>query len=758
MRTMYIGKITITLKSDLCTGSGYSFAGIIDQDVCYDKKGLPFIPGKRLKGCIRETAVTSLYKLFDESVFESYINNIFGRTGDARSGRFRIDNAYIKNYEQISQKLETAAVQNPEIKEQNVLRQYTRVIGQTALTEKGGAEKESLRYTRVVNHYNLPLSEKKVEEMVFVSEFTAELEENEMKALEKMILATRNIGLKRNRGMGSIVTSVEYEKKRMVSELESVSGSEKRKQIPVTLKNIEPLMLSGEKEDSSETYISARSLIGVLAGCYLNFSGTSPDSKVFEDLFLNGTVIYSCLYPSKGGKIYYPVPEYINKLKKTKKLVNILDTGGKKEAEQEDEWKTEDGNLPKKIKGAYYRQEKQGEISLLIPEKDIIYHHSHHKLNADGQEGILYGMEVLSAGQEFTGIIELPDKYCNLIMQLLEEADFVFGKSRSTQYGKCKRIINREIAVEPIDKETLVLEKYQHFFVTCLSDLAVINSETKDYTIYEDQVRKELMDELFDKSIDSNIIRNSQTDASYLKTGLITGYNTSWNLRMQPIPCIKAGSAFVMTSVKRCEIPQYLYLGERNTEGFGKVCIQKLTDMQYKMQKSPNSSGTSEENSETKERKETGTSIQAKEIVDYLTMKIHRDEWISEQKRDMLNSIQLDQDISASGISRLTLMLKESLNEKKEYKEQFEAFEKRVESIKSKQLKESGRKLAGWFAEPGEENEKTDQEKQKLKKFGWLDNTNDQRIVPHKDFYCQAWGECLMSVLVLWKYEKAGDQ
>ena len=69
MRTMYIGKITITLKSDLCTGSGYSFAGIIDQDVCYDKKGLPFIPGKRLKGCIRETAVTSLYKLFDESVF-----------------------------------------------------------------------------------------------------------------------------------------------------------------------------------------------------------------------------------------------------------------------------------------------------------------------------------------------------------------------------------------------------------------------------------------------------------------------------------------------------------------------------------------------------------------------------------------------------------------------------------------------------------------------------------------------------------------
>lgn len=758
MRTMYIGKITITLKSDLCTGSGYSFAGIIDQDVCYDKKGLPFIPGKRLKGCIRETAVTSLYKLFDESVFKSYINNIFGRTGDARSGRFRIDNAYIKNYEQISQKLETAAVQYPEIKEQSVLRQYTRVIGQTELSEKGTAEKETLRYTRVVNHYNLPLSEEKVEEMVFVSEFTAELEENEMKALEKMILATRNIGLKRNRGMGSIVTSVEYEKKRMVSELESVSGSEKRKQIPVTLRNIEPLMLSGEKEDSSETYISARSLIGVLAGCYLKFPGTGPDSKVFEDLFLNGTVIYSCLYPSKGGKIYYPVPEYINKLKKTKKLVNILDTGGKKEAEQEDEWKTEDGNLPKKIKSTYYRQEQQGEISLLMPEKDIIYHHSHHKLNADGQEGILYGMEVLSAGQEFSGIIELPDKYCNLMMQLLEEADFIFGKSRSTQYGKCKRIINRKIAVEPIDNKTLELEKDQKFVVTCLADLAIINPETKDYTIYEDQVRKELTAELFDKRIDSDIIRNSQTDVSYLKTGLITGYNTSWNLRMQPIPCIKAGSAFVMTSEKRCEIPKYLYLGERNTEGFGKVCIQKLTDMQYKMLESPNSSKMVETKSENEETIETGSYNQAKEIVDYLTMKIHRDEWINEQKGNLLKSIKFDQDISASGISRLTLMLKESLNVNKKYKEQYEAFVKRVKSIKSEQLRNKGIELAKWFAESVKGDEETGKEEQKPMKFGWLDKIDDQRIVQHKDFYCQAWGECLMSVLVLWKYEKAGDQ
>lgn len=50
------GKIKIELMSDLCAGSGYSFAGVIDSDVSYDEYGLPFLPARRLKGCMREAA------------------------------------------------------------------------------------------------------------------------------------------------------------------------------------------------------------------------------------------------------------------------------------------------------------------------------------------------------------------------------------------------------------------------------------------------------------------------------------------------------------------------------------------------------------------------------------------------------------------------------------------------------------------------------------------------------------------------------
>ena len=36
-------ELRITLKSDLCVGSGYSYAGIIDSDVSYDECGLPYM-------------------------------------------------------------------------------------------------------------------------------------------------------------------------------------------------------------------------------------------------------------------------------------------------------------------------------------------------------------------------------------------------------------------------------------------------------------------------------------------------------------------------------------------------------------------------------------------------------------------------------------------------------------------------------------------------------------------------------------------
>ena len=51
------GKICIQLISDLVPGSGQGWANIIDSDIVYDQYGFPYIPARRIKGLIKESAL-----------------------------------------------------------------------------------------------------------------------------------------------------------------------------------------------------------------------------------------------------------------------------------------------------------------------------------------------------------------------------------------------------------------------------------------------------------------------------------------------------------------------------------------------------------------------------------------------------------------------------------------------------------------------------------------------------------------------------
>ena len=48
--------LKIVLRSDLCAGNGESVGNTVDTDVCMDEAGLPYIPARRLKGCLRQAA------------------------------------------------------------------------------------------------------------------------------------------------------------------------------------------------------------------------------------------------------------------------------------------------------------------------------------------------------------------------------------------------------------------------------------------------------------------------------------------------------------------------------------------------------------------------------------------------------------------------------------------------------------------------------------------------------------------------------
>ena len=49
--------IRITLRSDLCAGNGESRGNAVDTDIVLTADGLPRIPARRLKGCLRAALI-----------------------------------------------------------------------------------------------------------------------------------------------------------------------------------------------------------------------------------------------------------------------------------------------------------------------------------------------------------------------------------------------------------------------------------------------------------------------------------------------------------------------------------------------------------------------------------------------------------------------------------------------------------------------------------------------------------------------------
>ena len=262
------GKIIIELRSDACIHSGYSYRGLIDNDVCCDKFGIPFIPARRLKGCLRDAA--GMLKKHPDLKNVS-ADCLFGERGEFRAekvqtkggvdkpnvveiGNIVIENAHVPNYEQIWDVLESFKELPLEkyIGRQDILSQYTSIRAQTRMvstSDKAFADEQdidirvpsdigigcamdnTLRFTRVINAHlpkpicavsdgtssscsgqeNTEAEYRKFEADIYYSDIDSDdgtEPDTQMTEVEKAICsivkAVRHIGLSRNRGLGSV--------------------------------------------------------------------------------------------------------------------------------------------------------------------------------------------------------------------------------------------------------------------------------------------------------------------------------------------------------------------------------------------------------------------------------------------------------------------------------------------------------------------------------------------------------------------------
>ena len=753
------GVLTITLCSDLCAGSGYAYAGVIDSDICYDDFGLPYIPAKRLKGCMRESAQSILY----DFISQEDVDKLFGAAGEKSCGLLAINNARITNYDKIVEELKALKKNGSEVvaysSQQEILNQFTQIKAQTSIDENGVADDNTLRYTRVVKQYS-PITNKPLvfETEITLMQATTDLEE----ILEKIALATRNIGMHRNRGMGSVTCKLVFDKEIEENTIKSSAIENKKTQeesqwvvLSYQLKNSQPLMLGSNDDQASETCIRGQRVLGVLAGTYLASKETSAQDQTFVDLFLAGQAIFTNLVPYKNGQAYYPAPLFLNQLKKTKKIVN---TQFSYTGDANEEYDPSNGNQPKKLKGKYVFFDDKNRADIAEVEQTMIYHHSHYKKNADGVEGILYTQSAVQENQCYTGQVYVKEQYASVVKDLLEKSEFCFGRSRSAQYGKC--VLLNKIENKNIEKVFFNGKKGQTVMVTLLSDGIFQSTKGTGYSIYYDDLQKAVAEELG--------IEADQTEQekfhSMIQTKELNGYQTMWNLHKQTVPAVAAGSVFVYRLQSDIKITKR-FIGEKNLEGYGQICIFDLNTMQYRVE---NSTDDNKKNTEKKTNEQMQIVIKEeavkKLVINNLVESIKEKLKLKAAKEATKEKLRL----SATTIGKATLMVQQSLEENRNNRDQaFCSFAARIKAVKREaERTELQTKVLSLIAK--NQGEEWVLDEKKIEGLFYQENDNQQisdqqntltilkKLEPnqYRDLLLDTWGGFIMEYLTAQKYQK----
>jgi CRISPR-associated protein Csx10 len=204
-------KIKIELKSDALIGSGEGFGAIIDTDVVFDEVGIPYIPGRRIKGCLRDSA-SEVLEMFEKSGIKNFIkinkkgnyfeliDKVFGTP--EKPSCLNISNLTVEEYENNKKRLAQLIKKYPAIlSKDEVISHFTSIRQQTKIDEvKGVAEEHSLRTVRAIKRGN-----------VFEGDIIVDSSDNDiLKLLWLACINLRHIGTKRNRGFGEIECKLLY--------------------------------------------------------------------------------------------------------------------------------------------------------------------------------------------------------------------------------------------------------------------------------------------------------------------------------------------------------------------------------------------------------------------------------------------------------------------------------------------------------------------------------------------------------------------
>ena len=552
-------KLEIELRSDLCVAVGKGFAATIDTDTAVDEYGLPYIPARRLKGCLKDVAKEYMGDSDD-------FKKIFGEPAKSKAGVLTISDARLENYESL-----VAQFERENLGANQITELFCSVRGETSIeTESGSAKENSLRYTRVVEHLS-PFDNKPLKFIADIScpGFYDPANEHEKSVLGTMVGRLCNIGYHRNRGLGWVKCRLTCSNSGNFNlDFGAIHDDSTEYVLTYTVKLKGDLMLPGNDANHSLDYIPGVMALGALAGKFISEGNT--DDQTFNRLFYSKDVRFGNLYPSdEKGNTAFPAPAFLGVIKgafeKSDKTVKNLIK--KDWNDKQPEGKSAKIQY-KPFKKDYIAVHPEKSVAKVKAKTKIVYHNAISGDNAAG----LYTQNCLSSGQFYSGFIRASGEKMRVIAGLFEDGIIRFGRSKTAQYSLCE-VINTQINEYHSDLTELRKGNIAAFVLrsdaVLVNELGVFSTELSELIR---QINKEC-----------NNICPVDTQGGLLKETAIrartvSGYNSKWNLKKPQFPAIKAGSCVIFKVPSDITLNRFFNIGEKLNEGYGVIELLPRAD------------------------------------------------------------------------------------------------------------------------------------------------------------------------------------
>lgn len=654
-------RLKIELLSDLCVSDGGIYNSALDIDICQDAYGFPYIPAKRIKGCLRESAL----ELADwgENVD---IGKLFGDKGKRENaGILRISDAVLSD--SIENRVEIDASNSVIYHKQNILNQYSYVRTQTSIdNETGVAKPTSLRTMRVAKKglvFEAKLRVEDINENVNGCD-DAEAQANdtmtskEWKSVLDLICANlTHMGNSRTRGLGEVrvtlsdgetgaCASVKSAENKLNGEADAsdcILTYEIRLEEPVVCKS-----LNGGQEQTQD-YIDGSKLLGVLAGRYR----TENHAEITE-LLNQGAMAFSNAYVAADGIRYREVPGYIYGIKNDKTAyVNKL-------FDPENTAAIKDG-VTRQLNSMKHTYISIGEDGALR-KKDVLTEHRYHHRRADDKsigradatssDSAFYQISSICAGQTFQGYIRGTATQIETVYELLQkDAEIRIGYGSSAEYGRCTIVSLKAEKADPVKVDSEQTEAKVDKLLVTLQAPAIVYSNKAVASADVDDLKEEVAAALGIPTDD-----NVQITHKYIRYTSVGGYNVTWNKRKPVVRAFDKGTSFVLELANPVALTgkDAVFIGERATEGYGECTIEAFVDRDDAEYAIAGDNGADNENKA--EALDLKRSPLANSIAEQLFEEYAR-AWAVKQSGDILKGKKLDR--YKATVSNMMLMCKE---------------------------------------------------------------------------------------------------